>query len=258
MWMLWQQAFQGMVRSLPSDQTQPAPSAEHATSDFRNYTERLHQLKRGAEPNERAEPSPREATPARQGSSWAVLAAGLMLLLLLLASSTWMVRKAYDRVAIRLEHQTLYLRATNQPEVSQLLQIDKDTHDLSIVNIDGAGSVNITLTGGPQCSEVIRPQEQWIFVRSEGEYLHSTLSLAGLAPGEYCLELRQEEGWGMYEYTLSHGGGEISHRLALGVGLLAAMTVVSAVGLLALVLLRLGIIMPKGHRRSKCIRELLP
>jgi hypothetical protein len=48
----------------------------------------------------------------------------------------------------------------------------------------------------------------------------------------------------MYEYTLSHGGGRISHQLALATGLLAATTVVIAVGLALLFLIQVGVIRP--------------
>ena len=52
----------------------------------------------------------------------------------------------------------------------------------------------------------------------------------------------------MYEYTLSHGGGRISHQLALATGLLTATTLIVAIGLLLLTLIRLGVIAPAPYR----------
>ncbi len=71
-----------------------------------------------------------------------------------------------------------------------------------------------------------------------------SIPLTDLPPGDYCLDFRQDAGWGMYEYTVSHGGGQISHQLALAMGMLTATTMVVAIGLIGLILLRLGVIAP--------------
>jgi hypothetical protein len=249
LWMLWHQGYTWLTHAwLPISYPSPNLSAPVA-DDYRRYTTRLHDLKRGDRfEDEPATPSASRPRHAYLQLSWFRLSMGLIALLILASGSTWLVQNAYRGVAIRLEHQTLYLRAANQPVARHLLHLDDDVRDLTIVNIDGAGSVEIALTGGSGCNDVIRPPERWVFVRRQGEYLHSTLPLAGLPPGVYCLELHQKEGWGMYEYTLSHGGGRISHQLALATGLLTATTLIGAIGLLVLTLLRIGVIAPAPYR----------
>ncbi|MEM7539243.1 MAG: hypothetical protein AAF639_44210, partial [Chloroflexota bacterium] len=58
----------------------------------------------------------------------------------------------------------------------------------------------------------------------------------------YTLHFIQSEGWGWFEFTLSQGGGPISHTLALLFGFFMACAVVAGGVLVLLVALKLYIL----------------
>ncbi len=255
LWTFWQMYYLRLeARFLPAG-TSPRAVATATQrgvttsgyAEMRRDAERLHALKRG------------EAAPAAAGGSgavpqgeskrefsWRGIGGMAALLLIVLLAAIYLVRLYAGQVAVRMEHATVYLRAESDPEISLPVHIGANLREVRVANINGEGNASIMLAAAPDCRTPIASVDDWSFRRREGEYLHVSLPLEKVVPGDYCLRFVQHKGWAMFEYTISHGGGAVSHQLAIFTGLLAAASLVLGVGLLALILAGMGILAPRA------------
>ena len=235
-WALWRNWYERLQSRKDGDLSAAESNTEQsAISEHRAYAERLQALKRVSEEDESAARSTPDATPQVTLRLLTTLA---LLLVLALAISFWAIQ-SYDSNRLQLEHATVRT-AEDAPEFSAELELRPNTRRLRIANINGAGTVDIDLQPKDAPQNENPAIQDWTFQqRDDPEYLHQEILVAGEQPGPYSLYFDQKAGWGIYEYTLSHGG-EGSSTLALIAGFAMACSLLLALALGLLVLLRLG------------------
>jgi hypothetical protein len=261
-WSFWQMFYLALeTRFLPAG-TPPGPHAatpENETTSvyatLRRDAERLHALKKGE-----AASAPAVQTGVapqlenKRAFGWRSIAGVAALLLIVLLAALYLVRLYAGQVAVRMEHATVYVRAEATgdlgPEMIVPVHLGANLREIRVANINGEGSASISLAAPNDCRMPIASVDNWSFRRREGEYLHVSLPLEDVAPGDYCLRFVQHKGWAMFEYTISHGGGAISHQLAIFTGLLVAASLVLGMGLLAMILVGAGILAPRSPSRG--------
>ncbi len=245
-WIVWQwwytrlasRFLQVDVTTSQRDHQPPAPPRPQQQLGHRDYNARVHELKRQTTTADNSTPM---ATPAaaRRPSVAQLLSDNnyigpLAILLVLCIALIIPINIAHQRQAIRLDHDTAFVNAATQAAKTFTINIASDSHRLRVVNIEGLGTVDIALrpTADPQTTAA--SIDAWEFQWRADEYFYNELPIADVAPGEYELSFVQREGWGWFEYTLSHGGSAYGQTLALALGLLMAGGVIFASALLIL------------------------
>jgi hypothetical protein len=256
LWSFWQMFYLALeTRFLPAG-TPPglhAATPENETTSvyaaLRRDAERLHALKKGEAASAPAvQTSVAPQLENKRAFGWRSITGVAALLLIVLLAALYLVRLYAERVAVRMEHATVYVRAEATgdlgPEMIVPVHLGANLREIRVANINGEGSASISLAAPSDCRAAIASVDNWSFRRREGEYLHVSLPIEKVPSGDYCLRFIQHKGWAMFEYTISHGGGAISHQLAIFTGLLVAASLVLGMGLLALILVGTGILAP--------------
>jgi hypothetical protein len=248
LWAPWRQWYTLLRKRWMPDlagNPQPVHAAQSASTAHHHYAERLHELKRGAQPGRTIPPAPiLDSTPA-PAVSWirlwtgnAALALLAVALFISLVLYTW-ANRTHQNAAVRLQHGETFVDSASQPTTRIPVQIEPDVQRLRVVNINGEGAVTIYLSQNEDTTQSVAALRDWSFEWRSDEYLYQDLPVAGLPAGSYLLTFTAEDGWGYFETMLSHGGGEDSYLTAIAVGFLLACSLVLGIALSFLVIIRL-------------------
>jgi len=254
-WAVWRWWYMRLILwlSRPTLAIEPRPSPPlkgTEQEDWRSYASHLRELKReivgpGGRP-ERFEAPTAEAlplpTPTPKEKLWhsGKLIKPLAILFVLSVLILLPVNRYHDQAAMRLQHGIVFVDvASHQPHREVLVRVQPDSHKIRVVNINGVGTVNLYLSPTDDYLEAVKSVKDWSFVWRSDEYLYASIPLDDLEPGDYHLHFLQESGWGYFEYTLSHGGGTLSHVSALVVGLLLACSLVLGLTLVVVGVMRI-------------------
>lgn len=146
----------------------------------------------------------------------------------------------HSRISLRLQHGVAVLHADqaegtrNGPRQIVAVDLEADMQRIRIVNINGTGTVSIFLSPSDTNEPTNNIIEDWSFRWRDNEYLYEDIPLPELAPRRYYLHFVQHDGWGMFEYIVSQGGGNLSNTMALLSGFFLASSLILGLALLAL------------------------
>ncbi|MEM7534628.1 MAG: hypothetical protein AAF639_20785 [Chloroflexota bacterium] len=166
---------------------------------------------------------------------------GLTAAVVLIASFALLppVNRLHSQTALTVQHGTVRLDALSTPQWAANLTIGEDARLLSIVKREGNGTANLNLllNGNESRWQV----DEWTFGRDDPDQ-HHRFSLETIEPGPYKLDFQQSSGVGYFEYTLSHGGGQASHVVAILMGVLLSCGFMAGLGMLWWLLVRFALI----------------
>ena len=224
----------------------PAPKPHSAMATRRSYAARLAELKHNrpaatsagqtaAINTERIE----QATSLARQRRLTKLILPLIALLLLCLAILFPLQAYYNQVAIRLQHGRTFTDVRNESHQVFEVDVQPNPYRLRIVNIKGMGTVDLFFSPSEDYEAAVGQVTDWSFEWRSDDYLYAEIPVEGVDPGRYYLHILQKDGWGFFEYTLSHGGGQASYLAALGIGFLLACCVVLIFALSFLTTIRL-------------------
>jgi len=241
-WVVWRWWYIRVTRWLSPAMlaTEPQPPAQALSvgqEGWRSYASRLHELKRettitASRPEGLETPAAQAVlTPIQQllqsGKLIKPLALSLIVCVILLIP----LNRYHDRVAVRLQHGTVRLDSLMRSHEEAVVSIEADARKISVVKEWGSGTVSLYLSPSADYGAAVQSVTDWSFGSRE-KYIYVSIPVAGLEPGDYHLHFVQESGAALFEYTLSQGGGKVSHASALGVGFLLGCSLILALALI--------------------------
>lgn len=207
-----------------------------AQDDWREYQARLAQLKRQAPEEEPSHASAAGKAPSEAGSrSWipfilAGLAAATVLVYVLL--------RLYHDVGSNVASGEIWV-TPQTPAVAAPVSFSQTPKRVILSNTAGSGTVDILVRPGAGGAPV-RTSDNFSLADSASSYQTSEVDLSGLAPGDYLVEVRLNEGeGGLLRYMTLYGGGLAGRLASLALGF-AAGTWLALVTVLILEILTRG------------------
>ncbi len=238
-WAAWQWWYQCLLKWFALTPSSAEAEITSVGPDSTTYTTRLYQLKRESR-SQHASPQRSIVTPVESNPIAKQLAtiplsrliiplAGLLILCLV---SIRPLSRYHDQVAIKIQHGRTFVNDERESHQVFAVQVHPEVRKIRVVNIKGLGRVSLYLSPSEtDYQAAVAKIEDWSFKWRMDEFIHEEVSLVGVEPGPYHLHFVQEEGWGFFEYTLSHGGGRASHIAAFGLGFLVACSVMLGLAL---------------------------
>ncbi|NOZ27353.1 MAG: hypothetical protein GXP39_04775 [Chloroflexi bacterium] len=185
-WRWWYMRLFALSRAERPREAPPGPQLDQDVS-WREYTDRLHRLKRDQPTGEGALSS--EATLVGRDVRALLLYGSGMLLAMV---SLWWATTVYQAVGPRVSRATVWVEP-EAPHGVLPIAIDRAAHRANISNIHGEGRVRVWLAKDAEGTQAVRSGQPLILTDDPKQITDATIDLQALPPGRYYLHMELED-----------------------------------------------------------------